>query len=40
MMKNIITSGAFSKGRKPGGDPFGKRAVALPKEAKDMTIFN
>jgi hypothetical protein len=40
MMKKFMTSGAFSKGRKPGGDPSGKSAAPIPGEAEVMTIFD
>jgi hypothetical protein len=40
MMKNFTTSGAFSKGWKPGGDPGGKSAAPILGEAKVMTIFD
>jgi hypothetical protein len=39
MMKILMTSGAFNKGRKPEGDPSGKGAAPIPGEAKVMTIF-
>jgi hypothetical protein len=37
MMKNFMTSKAFSKGRKPGG---GGGAAPIPREAEVMTIFD
>jgi hypothetical protein len=40
MMKNFMTSGALSKGRKPEADLAGKDAIAIPGEAAVMTIFN
>jgi hypothetical protein len=40
MMKNFMTLGAFSKSRKPGGDPGGKSAAPIPGEAGVMTIFD
>jgi hypothetical protein len=40
MMKNFMMSGAFSKGRKPGGDLGGKSAVPIPEEVEVMTIFD
>jgi hypothetical protein len=40
MMKKFVTSGAFSKGRKSGGDPGGKSAVPIPGEAEVATIFD
>jgi hypothetical protein len=39
-MKKFMTSGAFSKGRKPGGDPSGKSEAPIPGEAEVMTIFD
>jgi hypothetical protein len=39
MMKFFMTSGAFSKGRKPVGDPSGKDVTPLPGDAEVMTIF-
>jgi hypothetical protein len=39
MMKKFMTSGAFSKGSKPGGDPRGKNATPISREAEVMTIF-
>jgi hypothetical protein len=40
LMKKFMMSGAFSKDRKPGGDPGGKGAAPIPGEAKVMTIFD
>jgi hypothetical protein len=40
MMKNFMTSRAFSKGSKPGGDIGGKSAPPIPDEAEVVTIFN
>jgi hypothetical protein len=40
MMKKFMTSGAFSKGKKPRGDPDGKRVPPIPGEAEIMTIFD
>jgi hypothetical protein len=40
MLKNFITSGAFSKGSKPGGDLGGKGAAPIPGEAEVMTILS
>jgi hypothetical protein len=40
MMKKFMSSRAFSKDRKPGGDPGGKSAAPIPGEAKVMTIFD
>jgi hypothetical protein len=40
MMKKFMTSGAFSKDRKPGGDPGGKGTAPVLREAEVMTIFD
>jgi hypothetical protein len=41
MMKNFMTSGAISKGRKPGGgDPGWKGTAPISGEAEVMTIFD
>jgi hypothetical protein len=40
MTKRFMTSGAFSKGRKPGEDPGGKSVAPIPEEAEVMTIFD
>jgi hypothetical protein len=40
MMKNFMTSGAFSKGRKPRVDPSGKATVPIPGQAEVLTIFD
>jgi hypothetical protein len=40
IMKNFMTSGAFSKGRKPREDPGGKCVAPIPGEAKVMSIFD
>jgi hypothetical protein len=40
VIKNFKTSRAFSKGRKPGGDPGGKSVVPIPREEEVMTIFD
>jgi hypothetical protein len=40
MMKNFMTSGAFSKGRKPGGDLGGKSVTPILGETEVMTIFD
>jgi hypothetical protein len=39
MMKNFMTSGALSKGREPEGNPGGKDATPIPREAMIMTTF-
>jgi hypothetical protein len=39
MIKKIMTSGTFSRGNKPRGDPGGKSTTSIPEEAKVMTIF-
>jgi hypothetical protein len=33
MMKKFMTSGAFSKGRKPGGDPGGKSVAPIKRRS-------
>jgi hypothetical protein len=40
LMKKFMTSGAFIKDRKPGGDPGGKSATPISTEAEVMTIFD
>jgi hypothetical protein len=40
MMKNFMTSGALSKGKKPKGDPGEKGATSVLDEAAIMTIFD
>jgi hypothetical protein len=40
MMKNFMTSGAFSKGRKLEGDLGRKGAAPIPREVEVMTIFD
>jgi hypothetical protein len=40
MIKEFMTSGTFSKGRKLGGDLGGNSAAPIPGEAKVMTIFD
>jgi hypothetical protein len=40
MMKNFMTSGAFSKDRMSGGDPGGKSMTPISGEAEVMTIFD
>jgi hypothetical protein len=42
MMRNFLTLGAFSKGRKPegGGDLGGKGATPNPGEVEVMTNFD
>jgi hypothetical protein len=40
MMKKFMTSGAFSKGSKMGGDPGGKCVAPIPGEAEVMTSFD
>jgi hypothetical protein len=39
MMKNFMTLGALSKGRKPKEDLSGKDAAPIPEEAAVMAIF-
>jgi hypothetical protein len=39
-MKKVMTSGAFSRGSKPGGDLGGKGAAPISGEAEIMTIFS
>jgi hypothetical protein len=39
MMKKFMMSGAPSIGSKLGGDPGGKSATPIPREAEVMTIF-
>jgi hypothetical protein len=39
IIKKFMTSGAPSKGSKPGGDPRGKSATPILGEAEVMTIF-
>jgi hypothetical protein len=38
MMKNFMTSGALSRGKKPEGEPRGRWATLKPEEAAVMTI--
>jgi hypothetical protein len=40
MMKKFMTSGTFSKGGKPGGDPREKSAAPIPEEVEVMIIFD
>jgi hypothetical protein len=40
MMKKFMMSGAFSKGRKPGGELNRKSAAPIPKEVEVMTLFD
>jgi hypothetical protein len=40
MMEKFMLLGAFSRGRKPGGNPSGKSAAPIPEEAKAMSIFD
>jgi hypothetical protein len=40
LMKKFMTSGAFIKDRKPGGDPGGKSGTPISTEAEVMTIFD
>jgi hypothetical protein len=40
MTKKFTTSGTFSKGGKPGGDPGGKGVAQIPREVEVMTIFD
>jgi hypothetical protein len=40
MMKKFMTSGAFSKGRKLGGEPGGKSVVLILGEVEVMAIFD
>jgi hypothetical protein len=39
MMKNYMTMGSFSKGKKPEGDLVGKAAAPFPKEKDVMSIY-
>jgi hypothetical protein len=39
MMKNYMTTGAFTKGKKPEGDPVGKVVVPFPEEKAVMLIY-
>jgi hypothetical protein len=39
-LKKFITSGAFSRGSKPGGDLGGKGAAPIPGETEVMTILS
>jgi hypothetical protein len=39
VMKNFVTSGAHSKGKKPEGDPSGKGSTPLPGEDMVMSIY-
>jgi hypothetical protein len=39
MMKNFMTSGALSKGKKPEGDQGGNGAASDPEEAAVMIIY-
>jgi hypothetical protein len=39
MMKNYMTMGAFTKGKKPEGDLTGKVAAPFPKEKMVMSIY-
>jgi hypothetical protein len=39
MMKNFMTSGALSKGKKPEGDQGGNDAASDPEEAAVMIIY-
>jgi hypothetical protein len=40
MMKKFMTSGTFSEGSKPTGNPGGKSAAPIPGEVEVMTIFD
>jgi hypothetical protein len=40
MMKNFMTSGALSKGKKPEGDPGGKGVAPFPREEAVMSIYS
>jgi hypothetical protein len=40
MMKNFMTSGAFSKGKKPGGDSGGKGVAPILGEVEVTAIFD
>jgi hypothetical protein len=41
MMKNFMTSGALSKGKKPEGDPGGKGVAPFPREEEAvMSIYS
>jgi hypothetical protein len=39
MMKNFITSGALSRGKKPEGDPNGNGAAPAPGKVAIMAVF-
>jgi hypothetical protein len=40
MMKNFMTSGAHSKGKKPEGDPGGKGMSSFPGKVAAMMIYD
>jgi hypothetical protein len=40
MMKNFLTSGSLSKGRKPEGDQSMKDTAPIPEEVAVMTVFS
>jgi hypothetical protein len=39
MMKNYMTMGTFTKGKKPEGDSLGKAVAPFPKEKAIMLIY-
>jgi hypothetical protein len=39
-MKKFVMLGAFSKGRKPRGDPGGKSVVPIPGERRSQQSLN
>jgi hypothetical protein len=39
MMKNYMTTGTFTKGKKPKGDSVGKAAVPFTEEKAVMLIY-
>jgi hypothetical protein len=40
IMKNFMTSGALSWGKRPEGDPGGKGTTLTPREAAIIAIFS
>jgi hypothetical protein len=40
MMKNYMTTGAFTKGKKTEGDTVGKATARFPKEKVVMSIYS
>jgi hypothetical protein len=39
MMKNCMTTGTFSRGKKPEGDPMGKAVASFLEEKAVMSIY-